>query len=73
MPQVQVRVPEEILRELDRWVKEGRFRSRSDAIKTVLSLYGERDQTRSFYKMLTARSREARKKPSILIPLGDIE
>ncbi|MHA1835761.1 MAG: ribbon-helix-helix domain-containing protein [Candidatus Odinarchaeia archaeon] len=40
--QVQVRIPEKIVKELDRWVKEGRFKSRSDAIKTIITLYEER-------------------------------
>lgn len=73
MVQVQVRVPEEVVEEIDRWVAKGRFRSRSDAIKTILALYDEREKTREFYKMLVERSREAREKPEILVPLEDVE
>ena len=73
MVQIQVRVPEHVAEEIDRWVAKGRFRSRSDAIKTILALYDERLKTREFYKMLAERSREAREKPEILVPLEDIE
>ncbi|OYT61117.1 hypothetical protein B6U81_03770 [Thermoplasmatales archaeon ex4484_30] len=71
--QIQIRAPKEIVEELDKWVKEGRFKSRSDAIKTIISLYEERERTREFYKMLVERSKEANEKPEILIPLEEIE
>ena len=70
--QVQVRIPENIIDVLDRWVAEGRFKSRSDAIKTIISIYEEREKTREFYKLLLERSEEAREKPEILIPLEEI-
>jgi len=73
MVQIQVRVPEEVVEEIDRWVSKGRFRSRSDAIKTILALYDERQKTREFYKMLVERRREAREKPEVLVPLEDVE
>ncbi len=72
MVQVQVRVPKEIAKELDKWVKEGRFRSRSDAIKTIITLYEEREKTREFYKMLIRRSKEAEENPETLVPLEEI-
>jgi len=72
MTQVQVRMPEKLLDEIDRWVAEGRFKSRSDAIKTIVSLYEEREKTRAFYKMLLERSREAEEKPETLVPLEEI-
>ena len=58
--------------EIDRWVAEGRFKSRSDAIKTIVAMYEERERTREFYKMLVERSREARERPEILVPLEEI-
>jgi Arc/MetJ-type ribon-helix-helix transcriptional regulator len=73
MSQVQLRVPEETLREIDEWVSEGRFKSRSDAIRTVLSLYQDREKTRKFYEMLIKRSEEAQEDPSILIPLEEMK
>jgi Arc/MetJ-type ribon-helix-helix transcriptional regulator len=73
MAQVQLRVSEKTIRELDRWVKEGRFKSRSDAIKTIIALYQEREKTRAFYKMLVNRSKEAREKPERLVPLEELE
>lgn len=69
MSQVQVRVPEKLLEVLDRWIEEGRFKSRSDAIRVILSQYEERERTREFYVMLERRSRETREHPEELIPL----
>ncbi len=69
MVQVQVRVPENLLKSMDEWVKEGKFKSRSDAIRMVLSQYEERERTREFFKMLTERSREAKEHPEYLVPL----
>ena len=69
MTQVQVRVPKNLLKVLDEWIEEGRFKSRSDAIRNVLSQYEEREKTREFYKVLTKRSRESKEHPEDLIPL----
>jgi len=44
MIQVQVRVPEEKIREIDRLVKKGVFKSRSDAIRTMIELYQKKDK-----------------------------
>ena len=71
MKQVQVRMPEKLVKEIDKWVAEGRFKSRSDAIKTIVALYEERERTREFYKMLVERSKEAKEKPEILVPLEE--
>jgi len=71
MAQVQLRLPQKTLEEIDRWVAEGRFKSRSDAIKTIISLYEEREKTREFLKMLRERSEEAEKHPETLIPLEE--
>ena len=65
-------MPEKLVREIDKWVAEGRFKSRSDAIKTIVALYEERERTREFYKMLVERSKEAKEKPEILVPLEEI-
>lgn len=72
MVQVQVRVPEKTVYQLDKWINRGEFKSRSEAIKTILALYEERRKTREFYEMLVKRSKEAKDKPEILIPLEDI-
>jgi Arc/MetJ-type ribon-helix-helix transcriptional regulator len=69
MIQVQVRIPKNLLNVLDKWIEEGRFSSRSDAIRIVLSQYEEREKTRGFYKLLSQRSQEARDHPEELIPL----
>jgi Arc/MetJ-type ribon-helix-helix transcriptional regulator len=70
--QVQVRVPRRVVQEIDRLIAEGRFSNRSEAIKTVLTLYEEREKTREFYGMLLKRSQQAKKKPDSLIPLEEI-
>ena len=72
MTQVQLRLSEKTLEEIDRWVAEGKFKSRSDAIKSIISLYEEREKTREFYKLLLKRSEEAKKHPEKLIPLEDV-
>jgi Arc/MetJ-type ribon-helix-helix transcriptional regulator len=73
MVQVQLRLPEESISEIDKWISEGKFRNRSDAIRTILALYQEKEKTREFYKMLVERSYEAKENPEILIPLEDLD
>ena len=70
--QVQVRIPDDLVRELDRWIAEGRFSSRSEAVKTIVALYNESERTRKFYEMLSRRSEDARKHPERLVPLRDV-
>jgi len=72
MAQVQLRLPEKTLEQIDQWVKEGKFKNRSDAIKTIISLYEEREKTRQFYEMLQKRSKEAKDHPERLIPLEEV-
>jgi Arc/MetJ-type ribon-helix-helix transcriptional regulator len=72
LTQVQLRLSQETLDEIDRWVAEGRFKSRSDAVKTIISLYEERERTREFLRMLLKRSEEATKHPESLLPLEEL-
>lgn len=72
MVQVQVRMPEKTVREIDKWIAEGRFASRSEAIKTIVAMHQERERTREFYKLLLERSREAKEKPEILLSLEEV-
>jgi len=65
-------MPKKTVKEIDRWIAEGRFASRSEAIKTIVALYQERERTRRFYTMLLERSKEARERPKILIPLEEV-
>jgi hypothetical protein len=44
----------------------------AEAIKTVLTLYEERENTRKFYQTIVKRSEQAKKKPDSLIPLEEI-
>jgi Arc/MetJ-type ribon-helix-helix transcriptional regulator len=71
MAQVQLRLPEKTLEQIDQWVKEGKFKNRSDAIKTIINLYEEREKTRQFYQMLHKRSQEAKEHPEGLVPLEE--
>ena len=71
MVQVQLRIPEQTVQEIDEWVEEGKFRSRSDAVKTIIALYEEKVKTMEFFKMLMKRSKEAEDNPEILMPLDD--
>ena len=73
MPQVQLRIPEEAIKEIDGWVEEGKFRSRSDAVKTILAIYQERQRTMEFFKMLMGRSEESKKNPKIMVRLADLD
>jgi Arc/MetJ-type ribon-helix-helix transcriptional regulator len=68
LTQVQLKLSEKMLEEIDGWVADGKFKSRSDAIRTILNFYVEREKTREFFKMLTERSEEAKKHPKSLIP-----
>ncbi len=70
--QVQVRLPREMVDRIDEWINHGRFTSRSDALKTILAVYEERDLTRKFYGLLETRSREAKEEPDKLIPLDSL-
>lgn len=72
MAQVQVRIPEELLEKIDEWIEEGKYSSRSEAIRHILMLYEEKEKTREFYRMLVERSREAKEKTEDLIPLDEI-
>jgi Arc/MetJ-type ribon-helix-helix transcriptional regulator len=72
LAQVQLRLSREMLGEIDRWVSEGRFKNRSDAIKTIISFYEERERTREFLKMLVGRSEEARRHPESLVSLEEL-
>ena len=73
MGQVQLRLPRKTIEEIDKWVAEGRFKNRSDAIKSVITLYQEREKTCAFFNMLLKRSEEARQHPEALVPLEELE
>lgn len=68
-----MRLPQKMIEDIDKWIEEGRFKSRSDAIKTIISLFEEREKTREFLAMLNARSEEAEEHPETLIPLEESE
>jgi Arc/MetJ-type ribon-helix-helix transcriptional regulator len=73
LAQVQLRLPQKTLEEIDNWVTEGRFKNRSDAIKSIINYYQEREKTCDFFNLLLKRSEEAKQHPESLIPIEEIE
>jgi Arc/MetJ-type ribon-helix-helix transcriptional regulator len=73
LAQVQLRLPQKTIEEIDNWVAEGRFKNRSDAIKSIISYYQEREKTYVFFNMLVKRSEEAKQHPESLIPIEELE
>jgi Arc/MetJ-type ribon-helix-helix transcriptional regulator len=73
LAQVQLRLPQKTIEEIDNWVAEGRFKNRSDAIKSIISYYQEREKTCSFFNLLLKRSEEAKQHPESLIPIEELE
>jgi Arc/MetJ-type ribon-helix-helix transcriptional regulator len=73
LAQVQLRLPQKTLEEIDEWVAEGRFKNRSDAIKTIITYYQEREKTCAFFNTLLKRSEEAKQHPETLIPIEELE
>ena len=72
MISVNVRVPEQMVASIDASVKRGIFASRSDAIKTMIAIYEEKEKTRQFLDMLNEESEHARKHPEKLVSLKDL-
>ena len=58
--------------DIDKWVEEGRIASRSEAVKTIVALYNERERTRKFYELLSNKSKESRERPEDLLPLDEV-
>lgn len=72
MVQVQLRMSEKTVKNIDKLIDRGEFKSRSDAIKSMVEYYQEREKTMGFLKMLVRRSEEAGEKPEMLIPIEKI-
>jgi len=73
MTQVQLRLAEGTVKQIDEWVKDGRFKNRSDAIKNILKLYEEREKTREFYNLLMKLSKDADEHPEKFVPMEDVK
>jgi Arc/MetJ-type ribon-helix-helix transcriptional regulator len=73
LAQVQLRLPQKTIEEIDKWVAEGRFKNRSDAIKSIITYYEEREKTISFFNMLINRSEQAKEHPESLVKLEELE
>lgn len=67
--QVQIKLSEDMVHEIDRWVQEGRFGNRSDAVRVIVELYRERERMVRLGSMLLERSEEAKARPEILSEL----
>ncbi len=72
MTQVQVRMPEKEVDEIDKMVEQGKFKSRSDAIRTIVKIYEHNRKVRNFYNMLKKRSKESEEKPEMMVPVEEI-
>jgi len=72
LAQVQLRLSQKTLEEIDAWVAEGRFKNRSDAIKSIITYYQEREKTCTFFNMLLKRSEEAKQHPESLVPIEEL-
>ena len=73
MGQVQLRLPQKTIEDIDKWVAEGRFKNRSDAIRSIITYYEEREKTCTFFNMLLKRSEEAKQHPESLVPVEELE
>jgi Arc/MetJ-type ribon-helix-helix transcriptional regulator len=73
LAQVQLRLPQKTIEEIDNWVAQGRFKNRSDAIKSIINYYQEREKTCDFLNLLLKRSEEAKEHPESLIPIEELE
>ncbi len=73
MGQVQLRLSQKTIEELDKWVAEGRFKNRSDAVRSIITFYEEREKTCKFFNMLLKRSEEAKQHPESLVPLEEVK
>lgn len=62
-------MPKGMVEDIDKWIDEGRFSSRSEAIKMIIARFQEIEKTRAFYNMLMERSSEAEEKPEIMTRL----
>ncbi len=71
MSQVQLRLPPSLVKMIDNLVAEGKYKNRSDAIRTMISNQIEFEKTRDFLSMLQTRSKEAEDHPEDLIPFED--
>jgi len=67
MTSVQVRLPEQIIGLLDNRITKGEFKSRSDAIRTILAFYEDREKTLDLYKELMKRSKMAQNKKNLIL------
>lgn len=69
---IQLRVPRSTVKTIDGLIHEGRFKSRSDAIKSMIYAFEEKERTRKFLEIIAQRSQEARENPKKLISLRDL-
>jgi len=61
-----------LVESIDASVKQGVFASRSDAIKTMIAFYEEREKTKRFLTMLSRESEYARAHPEELVSLDEL-
>ena len=63
---VQLRIPKQSIQHIDAQVKAGRFKSRSDAIKHMVTVFEEKEKIQQFLQLLLARSNEAQERKNLV-------
>ncbi len=71
MPSVQLRMPEQMIKYLDKEITLGKFNNRSEAIKLIVYEYVQKEKTKKFIEEIDKRSKDANKKEN-LIALKDL-
>ncbi len=69
---VQLRLPQQTVKGIDEDVRNGRFKSRSDAIRYILQWFEERENTLRIMGKLEKISAEAKKNPEKWVRLDDL-
>jgi len=73
MVQVQLRVPQGTVDFIDELIKKKKFSTRSEAIKSMITFYEEREKTREFYEELKRRAEELDNHPEKAVKFDDIK
>ncbi len=60
MPSVQLRMPEQMIKYLDKEITLGRFNNRSEAIKLIVYEYVQKEKTKQFIEEINSRSKDAK-------------
>lgn len=65
MPSVQLRMPEQMIKYLDKEITLGNFNNRSEAIKLIVYEHIQKEKTKAFLEELEKRSEDAKQKKNL--------